>query len=367
MHVICLRCRLSSTFIKFGIFRKHSLSVDQTGEIKVESLQRPYSRGVERQPLKKQISKIVLSHFDQQYPKELGNLWESIRSVLLCPNSWQYAVLLNRFNGSLDLKTCLSSKGYVPLQSIISGHQKNPLECFVSKTFSRFPSQKHRPGVLKQYYLLGAASVLPVLALEPQNGDKILDMCSAPGGKSIAIMQAALPGHLHCNDQDSSRVKRLKETLESFIPSCFNDAVTVSNLDGRCFGAEETFDKVLVDAPCSNDRSWLFSRDAQSHIRQRQHLPTLQIQLLRSAINSVRPGGTVVYSTCTLSRAENENVVATVLSNCDNIELIDLNSLTASMSVHFCYAPGLHIGHLIIPENSRPWGPMYVAKLKKLY
>lgn len=68
------------------------------------------------------------------------------------------------------------------------------LQCYIHPYPVRFPSQAHRPGQLKQYYLLNAASLLPVLALQVRDGEKVLDLCSAPGGKALAIMQCATPG-----------------------------------------------------------------------------------------------------------------------------------------------------------------------------
>lgn len=68
------------------------------------------------------------------------------------------------------------------------------LQCYIHPYPLRFPSQAHRPGHLKQYYLLNAASLLPVLALQVRDGEKVLDLCSAPGGKAIAMMQCANPG-----------------------------------------------------------------------------------------------------------------------------------------------------------------------------
>lgn len=70
------------------------------------------------------------------------------------------------------------------------------LQCYIHPYPVRFPSQSHRPGQLKQYYLLNAASLLPVLALQVRDGEKVLDLCSAPGGKALAIMQCATPGKI---------------------------------------------------------------------------------------------------------------------------------------------------------------------------
>ncbi|KAH0516637.1 5-methylcytosine rRNA methyltransferase NSUN4 [Microtus ochrogaster] len=148
------------------------------------------------------------------------------------------------------------------------------------------PSERHQTGSLKKYYLLNAASLLPVLALELSDGETVLDLCAAPGGKSVALLQCASPGYLLCNEYDSRRVRWLGQTLESFIPQPLINVIKVSESDGREMGdaQPETFDKVLVDAPCSNDRSWLFSSDSQkaaNRLQQRSNLPVLQVELLR--------------------------------------------------------------------------------------
>ncbi|XP_072115806.1 tRNA (cytosine(34)-C(5))-methyltransferase, mitochondrial-like [Mobula birostris] len=110
-------------------------------------------------------------------------------------------------------------------------------------------------------------------------------MCAAPGGKSVAILQSATPRHFLCNEQDNLRHKWLKQTLESFVPDAISGVISVTNLDGRVIGPQQPqiFNKVLVDAPCSNDRSWLFSSDslkARQRIAHTPNLPVLQKQLL---------------------------------------------------------------------------------------
>lgn len=91
---------------------------------------------------------------------------------------------------------------YITTHAFSQAHQSehplnfphSSLQCYIHPHPLRFPSQAHRPGQLKQYYLLNAASLLPVLALQVRDGDKVLDLCSAPGGKAVAIMQSATPG-----------------------------------------------------------------------------------------------------------------------------------------------------------------------------
>ncbi|XP_054556662.1 tRNA (cytosine(34)-C(5))-methyltransferase, mitochondrial isoform X4 [Talpa occidentalis] len=236
--------------------------------------------------LAKQICTVVLDHFEKQYSRELGDAWNTVRDILTSPSCWQYAVLLNRFNYSFELEKDLHLKGYHTLFQGSLPYYPKSMKCYLSRTPNRMPSERHQVGNLKKYYLLNAASLLPVLALELRDGEKVLDMCAAPGGKSIALLQCAYPGYFHCNEYDSLRFRWLRQTLESFIPHPLVNVIKVSELDGREVGdaQPETFDKVLVDAPCSNDRSWLFSSDPQRaayRINQRRKLPILQTELLR--------------------------------------------------------------------------------------
>ncbi|XP_076839151.1 tRNA (cytosine(34)-C(5))-methyltransferase, mitochondrial [Brachyhypopomus gauderio] len=315
---------------------------------------------------RRQVCQLVLHHFDSQYSHELGDQWDSVRSVLLNPGCWQYAALLNCFSDLAGVRSHFRSLGF---HSLLRG----PPQCLVPEGTTRLPAQRHRPGWLKQYYLLNAASLLPVLALQVKDGEKVLDLCSAPGGKGLTVLQVATPGRLRCNDMDESRYKWLLKTLQSYIPPAVMDTVTVTNADGRSVGSIEpqAYDKVLVDAPCSNDRSWLFTPRGQQGelwLRARTQLPYLQKELLCSALEAVRPGGMVVYSTCTLSRAENQSVVEAVLTSCPGVELLDLEEeLIGSLSQHFTFArlqPPL--GHLVIPEQGRTWGPMFVCRLRRL-
>ncbi|KAH0624950.1 hypothetical protein JD844_032901 [Phrynosoma platyrhinos] len=231
--------------------------------------------------LQKRICQVVLDQFDKQYSKELGESWNSVREVLIAPQCWQYAALLNKFSNSSEVEDNLHLKGYHLLFP-----ETSSFKCYIRSIPGRFPAQRHRAGKLKEYYLLNAASLLAVMALEVENGEKVLDMCAAPGGKSIATLQCAWPGLLLSNECDNLRLHWLKQTLESFIPESVMNIVTLSQWDGRQIGnlQPERFDKVLVDAPCSNDRSWLFSSDIQQatlRLAQRKLLSAVQIELLR--------------------------------------------------------------------------------------
>jgi 16S rRNA (cytosine967-C5)-methyltransferase len=142
-------------------------------------------------------------------------------------------------------------------------------------------------------------SQLAGLVVGSQDGERVLDLCSAPGGKT-----SQLHGDVTAVELDPNRVSELRENLGKLGAT----NVTVVEADGTKLPAELTgFDRALVDAPCSG----LGVLGQRPDLRWRAApLPDLQLALLCSAAERVRPGGTIVYSVCTINADENEAVVA---------------------------------------------------------
>jgi len=166
------------------------------------------------------------------------------------------------------------------------------------------------------FYIQNLSSMLPALILDPKPDEKILDLCAAPGSKTTQI--AALmenTGELTANDLSYKRLFKLKENLTHMGIS----NTKVLNLPGESFWKQlpEYFDKALVDVPCSMegririDDQKTYQDWSTKKIKQ---LSKLQKYLLRSAVSATKVGGTIIYSTCTLSPEENEEVVEWVVS-----------------------------------------------------
>ncbi len=157
------------------------------------------------------------------------------------------------------------------------------------------------------------ASLLPVYLLDPQPGERILDLCAAPGGKAAQIALAVgEQGTVVANDARAARARSLRANMERL--GLMNLCTT--RYDGSNYPqAAGRFDRVLVDAPCSCEgtlRKFVGStRDAPPANPARY--ARLQTALLRRAVALCRPGGRIVYSTCTFAPEENEQVVDTVL------------------------------------------------------
>ena len=166
-----------------------------------------------------------------------------------------------------------------------------------------------------ELYVQSLSSMLPPIILDPKPGDRILDIAAAPGSKTTQ-MAAHMDnrGEIVANDTSQARIYRLKANL-------ILQGATIAHIsrdDGRAIWKRYTeyFDKVLVDVPCSMEGRFN-SNDPKSYqdwsVKKVKELSHLQCWMLRSAISATRPGGTIVYSTCTLSPEENEEVLSWIL------------------------------------------------------
>lgn len=161
------------------------------------------------------------------------------------------------------------------------------------------------------YAIQDAASLLPITLLQVAPGQHICDCCAAPGGKSAAVLEAlGGQGLLISNEVIASRVDTLQLTLARTGHT--NYAIANQSVERLSSVAVNAFDSVLVDAPCTGQS--LVARGKQSlsaySSKQITHSAARQQSILRSAVELVRPGGRLVYSTCTFAFEENEAIVA---------------------------------------------------------
>ena len=171
----------------------------------------------------------------------------------------------------------------------------------------------HEAGV---YYLQEASAMSPVALLDTQPGEKVCDLCAAPGGKTTQIAGRMLgEGFLLCNEINPKRAKILSRNIERMAVA--NALVTnehPANLAQRFPGF---FDRVLVDAPCSGEGMFRKEEAAVTDWSQEtvEMCARRQAEILHSAAQLVRPGGRLVYSTCTFAPEEDEEAVANFLSD----------------------------------------------------
>ncbi|GBP29491.1 hypothetical protein EVAR_93288_1 [Eumeta japonica] len=227
---------------------------------------------------------------------------------------------------------------------------------------------------------MDGASILPVLALCLSPGDRVLDLCSAPGGKALVALQTFLPDIIVCNDSSLSRLNRLRRIFKDYLFDFENgnkwrERVFISHVNGVGYEDREGFDKVLVDVPCTTDRVSVTEDENNifrpDRIKERLKIPELQSQLLVNALKLVRPGGAVVYSTCTLSPIQNDGVVHMALKQA--FEMHGILATIRDMSKCFaCLSSTLRLGRdaaaprygqLVMPHVSANFGPAYFSRL----
>ncbi|MTI96759.1 MAG: 16S rRNA (cytosine(967)-C(5))-methyltransferase RsmB [Firmicutes bacterium] len=189
----------------------------------------------------------------------------------------------------------------------------------------------------------GEASMLAVEALDPQPGDSILDMCSAPGGKATYLAELAAPGQVMAVDLFDARLKLVGQNMARLqidnIDLLAGDATTLETKFNT------GYDRILLDAPCSGfgvvrkkpEIKWSRSPGDLTE------LSKLQSNLLNQACKLIKPGGVIVYSTCTLTWEENEAVIEKAVKANENLRLVpfkisglsaDKGSLTLFPHVH---------------------------------
>ena len=171
----------------------------------------------------------------------------------------------------------------------------------------------HEAGV---YYLQEASAMAPVALLDPQPGEKVLDLCAAPGGKTTQIagrMQGE--GFLLCNEINPKRAKILARNIERM--GVANALVTNEHPEHLAERLPGFFDRVLVDAPCSGEGMFRKEEAAITDWSQEtvEMCARRQAEILHSAAQMLKPGGRLVYSTCTFAPEEDEMAVAAFLES----------------------------------------------------
>lgn len=258
---------------------------------------------------------IIPREFREKYKKILGS--EAKRFFEYCRKPLRKSIRVNTLKIDYDkIVSRLEPYGIEPLEFYDYG----------------FYIDLEKPGntleyFMGYYYVQEVASMVPVLVMDVEKNSLVLDLCASPGSKSTQISQhMENTGTLIANDISYHRLKLLRNNLERM--GCVN--AIVINKDGRFLPFREAFDYVLVDAPCSSEgvvrKDWkALSSWSQKLVKAKS---ILQKQLIASAIKACKKNGVVVYSTCTLSPEENEEVIDFALNRFDvEVERVKLKGL----------------------------------------
>ena len=217
----------------------------------------------------------------------------------------------------------------------------------------------------KEPYYLDEASAFAARALGVEPGMDVLDMCAAPGGKTLILAQALQgKGSLQSNDRSPDRRQRLSHVLENTLPEEYRKIVQVSGYDGgRCgMYRKDTFDRILLAAPCASERHVMESEKYLAEWSQKRisHIAITQGSLLASAVDALKPGGQMIYSTCALSKMENDDVVRKILKKRKGkVRVLEMKpEIPGTDQTEF--------GLQMLPDRCAGRGPIFCAKLEKL-
>jgi len=226
-------------------------------------------------------------------------------------------------------------------------------------------SAEHLAGL---FYIQEASSMMPVSALlhhlidQKIGAPTLLDAAAAPGSKTTQLA-AALDnrGLIIANEYSSSRIKMLHANIQR----CGIKNVALTHFDAAVFGKwlPNTFDAILLDAPCSGEGTVRKDKHAMKNWNQVsiESIATVQKTLIESAFQALKPGGIMVYSTCTLSLEENQEVCAQLqLSYPDNVEYLSLENLFPDANKTLTEEGFLHIWPQIYDSEG-----FFVAAIKK--
>ncbi len=216
-------------------------------------------------------------------------------------------------------------------------------------------SKAYRKG---KFVIQEEAAALASILLSPKPGETVVDLCAAPGGKTVHMAELMRNrGKIYAFDVDKLRIKRMEDLIER----CGVGIVRIYEMDARravnVLG-EEMADKVMLDAPCTSDGTMMKNPELRWRIREEKiaEMAELQYELLNVAIDLLKPGGEVLYCTCSMFREENEDVVQRLIESRSDVELVPLSGY---------YSPGFMRGTIrAFPHRHGTIGFFY-AKLRK--
>lgn len=238
-------------------------------------------------------------------------------------------------------------------------------------------------------YFLDPASIVAALCLPVKDSEKILDLCAAPGGKTLVLAgNKNDDAVLFSNERSPSRKVRLSKVVESSLPPEISCNVKINLSDGAswCRRESECYESILLDAPCSSERHVL---NDKKYLEQwtPSRIKTVSMEqwaLLSCAYRLLKKKGFLLYATCALCPQENDGVVSKLLKKFPDAnivskdlikEIFDLNvkSLKAdvlcpqdfSLENYFSFAEKTEFGFHILPDKSFGAGPIYFSLIKK--
>jgi 16S rRNA C967 or C1407 C5-methylase (RsmB/RsmF family) len=283
--------------------------------------------------------------FDRWFAARYGDRWPALRAAMLAADG--QVARINAFAEPASVEQLLGAL----LPASVAG----------CRTGGELPPPARDTEGLCTHYNLDAGSVRVARALPITDGARILDLCAAPGGKSLILAERMGSGELVANELSAARRGRLKQILSDYLPPPVRERVRVTGHDATRWSLHErdAYDAILLDAPCSSE-AHLVRQPALladwSPARSRQ-LAMRQYAMLAAALDVVRTDGFILYATCSISEEENDAVVGRLLERrSGRVELV---------RPEWSSGEATRFGQTILPDTTSE-GPMYAALLRRV-
>ncbi|MBQ1832404.1 MAG: RsmB/NOP family class I SAM-dependent RNA methyltransferase [Treponema sp.] len=241
-------------------------------------------------------------------------------------------------------------------------------------------------------YFLDPASVCASLCLPVSNAGHVLDLCAAPGGKTLVISaNLSSDADMKSNERSPDRKKRLAKVIEDSLPESISSRISVSCSDGAtmCRNENQKYGSILLDAPCSSERHVMKDPKylSQWSPARLKNLATEQWALASSAWRMLENGGFLLYATCALSPKENDEIILRLTKKFEGALIQDMDVLEKTFSENLSSALSKNIeikslseksieeifrcaeptgcGMHVLPDTSGGYGPLYFSLIKK--
>lgn len=297
--------------------------------------------------------------FDEHFTEVYGDRWSEIKNALF--ENDKKVARRNLFFPEAELKV-LNMAGLLNVsdQAPNSFEIDDELFDLASLETSMLP-----------FYRMDPASLYPAIALDVQPGERVLDMCAAPGGKTLLLIEALTKAHPESQDWDLSgevvanelspkRRHRMMTVMKRYLPKEVRPLVKIRGVDGSRIGleAKEAYDRILLDAPCSGERGLVQKKSeiAQWKPKRTKSFGIRQYSLLSSAFMALKTGGRIVYSTCSISPQENDEVIKKLIKR--------QGDAVSVKDSPFVVGEKTEMGTQFLPDRDG-WGPIYFSIIEK--
>ena len=297
------------------------------------------------------IPKILIEYLEKQYEED------TIRRIIKgYKNTRKLSLRVNTIKTSLEnIEDFLSNNNITYYKSVFWE------KAFIIENINVNDIKKLSIYENGEIYLQNLSSMLPPLILNPKESEDILDMTAAPGGKTTEMADITNnKAHITACEMNKIRFDRLKYNIEKQGAKC----VYAMQMDSRQIDDFFSFDKILLDAPCSGSGTFYIKDKNLNKYFSKELVDksvTTQKKLLKKAIQILKKDGEIVYSTCSILKEENEEIIKEILKN-NNCEIVPIKF--NGMEKIPCLPVQIEGTLSVMPTDL--YEGFFVAKLKKL-